>query len=281
MIEKAPNVTIQNPVHLLPRDGHVQRIQRLMLAAPWPETIRETPKVLLINLIEDCEHGLLNNLVLQRRDPERPLSTIRLRDIHSSRWLRSISAAVNSAVQIDKPTFQPSLIPLPSDAVHSRRGLSLQSVKAIPEQSDCHMVKQRGELHLLPFPCGLTHTRQPRGHARLALCRVRAELMSVLLDQRPSLLTLRRRRLPAFVRVIHRYCTAVRLLKDVHAGRTALAFTRRPVAILRFRHLRGLPVLVHGISRRAWGLRLRRVAQQLALSLLFVWPSTQITASAP
>ena len=100
MIEKAPNVTVQNPVHLLPRDRDVQRIQRLMLTAPRPEAIRETPKILLINLVEDCDHGLLDNLVLQRRNPERPLSTIRFRDIHSSRWLRSISAAVNLAVQI-------------------------------------------------------------------------------------------------------------------------------------------------------------------------------------
>src|SRR5674476_1540905 len=91
------------------------------------------------------------------------------------------------------------------------------------------MVKQSGELHLLPFPCCLTHTRQPLGHARLALCRVRAGLMSVLLDQRPSLLTLRRR-FPTFVRVIHRYrYAAVRLLRDVHAGRAAIAFSRRPV----------------------------------------------------
>src|SRR4030081_3134208 len=87
------------------------------------------------------------------------------------------------------------------------------------------MVKQSGELHLLPFPCCLTHTRQSLGHVSLALCRVRAGLMSVLLDQRPSLLTVRRRS-PAFVRMIHRYCSAVRLLEDVHAGRTALAFTR-------------------------------------------------------
>ena len=114
------------------------------------------------------------------------------------------------------------------------------------------MVKQSGELHLLPFPCCLTHTRHPLGHARLALCRVRARLMSVLLDQRPSLLTLRRR-LSAIVRVIHRYSSAVRLLEGVRAGRTAIAFTRRPVAKVRFRRLRGLPVLVHGVSRRAWG----------------------------
>ena len=52
-----------------------------------------------------------------------------------------------------------------------------------------------------------------------------------------------------------------------------IAFTRRPVAMPRFRHLRGLPVLVHGVSRRAWGLRLRRAGQQLAISLLTVLPS--------
>src|SRR5438270_13026164 len=42
----------------------------------------------------------------------------------------------------------------------------------------------------------------------------------------------------------------------------ATAFTRRPVAESRFRHLRGLPVLVHGVSRRAWGLRLRRARSE-------------------
>src|SRR5215470_10970179 len=128
-----------------------------MLAAPWSEPIRETPKVLLVNLIEDRDHGLLNNLVLQRRDPERPSPTIRFRNVHSSRWLRSISAAVNPAVQIGQPTFQPGLILLPSDAVHSWRGLTLQRVKAIPEQSDGQMVKQSGEPHLLPFPCCRAH----------------------------------------------------------------------------------------------------------------------------
>ena len=61
-----------------------------------------------------------------------------------------------------------------------------------------------------------------------------------------------------FVRMIHRYYAAVRLLADVHAGRTAWAFSRRPAADVRRRRLRGLPVLVYEVSRRAWGLRLRR-----------------------
>jgi len=43
---------------------------------------------------------------------------------------------------------------------------------------------------------------------------------SVLLDQQPSLLTLRQQ-CSVFVRMIHRYYAAVRLLGNVHAGRTA------------------------------------------------------------
>src|ERR1039458_1529360 len=130
-------------------------------------------------------------------------------------------------------------------------------------------MEQCGELHLLPFPSCLSHTLQPLGHASLALCRVRDELMDVLLDQRPSLTTLRQR-LSVFVRMIHRYYSAVRLLGNVRARRTAFAFSRRPVDYVLFRHLRGLPVLVHGISRRAWGLRLRRTNQLLAIALLTI-----------
>jgi len=134
---------------------------------------------------------------------------------------------VNPAVQIGKPIFQPGFILLPRDAIHSRSGFTLQRVEAVTEQIDRQMMEQCSELHLLPSPCCLAHTRQPLGHASLALCRVRAELMGVLLDQRPSLLTLRQR-LPVFVRVIHRYYSAVRLLGNVRARRAACAFSRRP-----------------------------------------------------
>ncbi len=40
------------------------------------------------------------------------------------------------AVQVDESTFQSSLILLPRRAVHPRRSLSLQGVKALPEQSN-------------------------------------------------------------------------------------------------------------------------------------------------
>ena len=182
-------------------------------------------------------------------------------------------------VEVNQPTFQPGLILLPGDAVHAGGSFPLQRVKARPEQADRQVVEQGGELPLLPFPCRFPHTRQSLGYASPALCRVRAGLMGVLLDQRPSLLILRRR-FPALVRMIHRYYSAVRLLGDVRAGRVAIAFSRRPAGFVPHRHPRGLPVLVHEVSRRVWGLRLRRTDQGLALAPPVMLPSAKFRASA-
>src|ERR1039457_6954456 len=55
--------------------------------------------------------------------------------------------------------------------------------------------------------------------------------------------------------------------------KSSKAFSHRPAAKFRGRHLRGLPVLVHEVSRRVWGVRLRRTEQELALSPLFMLPS--------
>src|SRR5947207_1801969 len=55
-----------------------------------------------------------------------------------------------------------------------------------------------------------------------------------------------------------------------------MAFSRRPAALPRRRHLRGLPVLVHEVSRRVWGLRLRRTEHGLALSPLSMLPSAHL-----
>jgi len=43
----------------------------------------------------------------------------------------------------------------------------------------------------------------------------------------------------------------------------------------RLGHRGGLPVLVQKVSRRVWGLRLRRTGRELALPLPSVWPSAQ------
>ena len=95
----------------------------------------------------------------------------------------------------------------------------------------------------------LAHPWDTRSPAR---CRVRVEWESVLLDPQPSLLTLRRR-YSVLVRMIHRYYAAVRLLGDVHVGRAASSLRPPTCSRVGSRCLRGLPVLVHEVSRRAMG----------------------------
>src|ERR1700720_3536258 len=118
-------------------------------------------------------------------------------------------------------------------------------------------MEQSGELFLLPFYGCLSHTAQLLGHPRPALCRVSVELSDVLLGPRPFLLC-PRRGLLLFVRPIHRYYGAVRLLRNVPARSAANGLFGLVSILVGSRSSRGLPVLVHVVSQRARILRLRR-----------------------
>ena len=83
-IQEATNVRIEHPVHALPLVAHRQRVQRLMRAATGPVLLRKAFEVVLVNLIEDRHHRLLDDLVLQRRNAERTLPSIGLRYLDSS-----------------------------------------------------------------------------------------------------------------------------------------------------------------------------------------------------
>src|SRR5271169_2856974 len=110
---------------------------------------------------------------------------------------------------------------------------------------------------------GSSYTAQSLEHSIPALCRVSVERNDVLLGPRPFLPSLRRRSL-FFVRLVHRYYGAVRLLQSVRVCLVALHL-RRPASFpFGSRRSRGLPVLVHVVSQRARVLRLRRTDCSLA-----------------
>src|SRR6516162_3453890 len=125
VIEKAAYVCVQNVVHILRRERERQRIQRVMLAAPRAEAIREAKKILFIDLIKDGSHGVLDELIFQGRNSEWTLPSIFFLYVHSSRGQRSIRSAMNPAMKINQPIFQPGLILLPGDPVHSGSGFLL------------------------------------------------------------------------------------------------------------------------------------------------------------
>src|SRR5271154_3707359 len=80
VVEKALQVQIENPVHFLPPNRYIQRVERPMLAASRTKLVRKSPKVFLINLIEDRYHSALDNLVFQRRDSQRTHFAVGLRN---------------------------------------------------------------------------------------------------------------------------------------------------------------------------------------------------------
>src|SRR2546427_11168771 len=113
VIEKPSNVGVKHIVHLLLQERVRQRIQRLMLAAPRAKTIREAEKVFLVDLVEDGDHGMLDQFVLDSRDREWALPPIFFLYVHSSRGHRSIRSAMYPAMKIDQAIFHFGLILLP------------------------------------------------------------------------------------------------------------------------------------------------------------------------
>ena len=84
IIEKAADIGVQNPIHLLTHDPDRESIQCILGTLPRPEPIREAYKVLFIDLLEDRSHCLLDNLVLQCGYSERALPPIWFRYVNSS-----------------------------------------------------------------------------------------------------------------------------------------------------------------------------------------------------
>src|ERR1700691_2023078 len=121
MVKEPTNVCIEYPVHSLPLNAHIQRVQRLMWTASRTKSVRKAPKVHLVYLVEDRDHRLLDDLVFQRSDAQRPLPAIGLRYVHSSRGLCPIRSTVHSAMELDKPSLQALLILLPTHSVYSTR----------------------------------------------------------------------------------------------------------------------------------------------------------------
>src|ERR1700693_6115279 len=105
VVEKSSNIGIKNVVHLLLQEHIRQRIQRLMLAAPRTKPIRESEKLLLVDLVEYGDHGLFDKFVFDSRDRKWTLASVCFLYVHSSRGRRSIGSAMNSVMKVNQSVF--------------------------------------------------------------------------------------------------------------------------------------------------------------------------------
>src|SRR6267378_3857541 len=256
-IEKAFDVQIKHPVHFSRQQPRVERIQRLMLASPWPEPIRKPEKVRFVDSIQHLDRRALDDFVFQRRDPERSLPPVGLRDKHPTHRLRSVRSSLQPFGKILEMHFQLLTVMPPRLPVYAWRGFLLQAEVGHAQRFQVvDVVQKRREPQLLILSCCLTYPLQRTRRVFPALYPGRVLLWQVPFGQ-PSSLHPLRHRLPGVVRGLLRYYRAVRLPTSVRHRRTSLDFPMRPEATAALgglgisRFPSEVPAYVHGVSDRA------------------------------
>src|SRR5262249_54690886 len=126
-IEKPANIQIEHPVHLSRQQSRVERIQRLMLASPWAEPVREAEKIRFVDGVQDLDRRTLDDLVFQRRHSERSLPPVGLRYIHPTHRLRSVRSSLQPFGKVLEIPLQLLAVVPPRLTVHARRSLFLQA----------------------------------------------------------------------------------------------------------------------------------------------------------
>src|SRR5229473_2666 len=256
-IEKALDVQIEHPVHFSRQQPRVERVQRLMLASPWPEPVRKPEEVRFIDGIQHLDRRTLDNLVFQHRDSERSLPPVGLRDKHPTHRHRSVRSALQPIGKSLEIFFQLLAVVPPRLPVHARCGFLLQS-EVGPAQcfQVVDVVQERREPQLLILSCCLTYPLQRTRRVVPARCPGRVLLGQVPFGQTSSLHPLRHR-LPGVVRRLLRYYRSVRLPRSVRHRRTSLDFPMRPRATADLGELGisrfpcEVPPYVLGVSDRA------------------------------
>src|SRR5258707_5204433 len=228
-----------------------------MLAAPWPEPVRKPEKVRFVDSVQHLDRRALDDFVFQRRDSERSLPPVGLRDKHPTHRLRSIRSSLQPFGKVLEIPLQFLSVVPPRLPVHARRGFLLQREVGHAQRFQVvDVVQERREPQLLILSCCLTYPLQRTGRVVPARCPGRALLWQVPFGQTTSLHLLRHR-LPDFVRRLLRYYWSVRLPTSVRHRRTSLDFPTRPKATAAWgehgisRFPSEVSAYVHGVSDRA------------------------------
>src|SRR5580700_8664668 len=256
-IEKVANIQIEHPVHCSRQQSGVESIQRLMLAASWPEPVREAQKVRFVDGVQHLDRGTLDDLVFQRRYSERSLPPVGLRYIHPTHRLRSVASSLQPFGKVLEIPLQFLAVVPPRLPIHARRSFLLQTEVGHAQRFQVvDVVQERREPQLLIPCCCLTYPPERTGRVGPALYPGRVLLGQVPFGQTLSLHPLRRR-LSGIVRGLRRYCRSVRLPSSVRHRRRSLDFPMRPRTTAALgepgisRFPREVSVYVHGVSDRA------------------------------
>ena len=147
--KKGPDVRIEHPVHLLPENTNVESVQRVVLAASRPESVRKPEKVFLVDCFQNRRDCLLNDFVLQAQNAQGPFRAIRLRNVSSSGRTRSVPSPVHPIVKLLQLFFEILSVRLPRHAINARCGVPFKRQVTLLQEIDGDVMQQRSEPYTL------------------------------------------------------------------------------------------------------------------------------------
>ena len=149
-IEKAANVQIQHPVHLLRQQSGVERIQRVMLASPRSESIRKVEEIRFVDSVQHFDGCALDDFVFQHRNSERSFPPVALADVRPTHRFRSVRSSLQPMGEILEVVLEGLAVVPPRLPIHPGRGFLLQT-EVGPAQGFqvVDVVKKRCEPRLL------------------------------------------------------------------------------------------------------------------------------------
>ena len=165
-IKEAAHVQVQHPVHTSLVESAEQGVQRFVLVALRPEPIREAEKVGFVNRVEHFHRRSLHKLVFERRDAERSLPPIRLRNVDPTHRLRPVRSALQPMGEVLEILLKVLAVVLPRLSVYTGRSVPLQLEVSKPQSVDAvDVMQQSGELCILVQCCRLSYLFQLTGRA--------------------------------------------------------------------------------------------------------------------
>ena len=145
-----------------------------MRPPPRSEPVAEAKKHHLVDRCQDHIHNrLLDDLVLQRRDPERSCPPVRLGYLYPPNRRRPVrSPSVQAPVQVEQALIQTLAVHVPRNAVDTGCCVLLQCEVGRTERVRRNVVEERSETFLrvslcsFPYPGRLWHAYPTLGSAR-------------------------------------------------------------------------------------------------------------------
>jgi hypothetical protein len=244
VVEEAPDISIQDPVHSSRQETDIESIEAVVLPLAGSISIGKTEKVSLVDRVQHFDRGPLDDLVFQSGNAQRALLAIGLGDKHSAYWLGPVTSALQASGKIIEVCLKIFSVAFPRLAVDTSSGGFLHGEvgrsKPVDARDVVHEVRRP---HLLIALSDFAYTVERTWHRYL---RGFLSPRGVLLDlfpsvRRPPSIPLRRRLSAAVVRELRRYFASIRLPVIVHHRRVSLDFTMRASSIA--------PPTDHGISR--------------------------------